>query len=438
MVIGTRLVLNDCYLLRELQIVRGCKGFPLAVKVIAQSLRGQPLSIWKRTERILSKGPKIPASALLDIWVELYKLNDESDAYNNLLKLSTQSLVTLLETSRKDAGEIDGRFNELFILQHDLLRDLRLVMERREDGIPSSWMEQENQPLSARLVSIITGEMHASSWCSLQLPEAEVLILDFLAINYSLPPFMEKMGKLKVLILANHGHQHAKLNDLQALSYLDQLKRIRLEKISVPPFPKDITFLLKNLQKISLVMCEVRQALENCTGISNMLPNLIELDIDYCNDLVELPSGICNLVHLQNLRITNCHNLSTLPEKIGFVADLQVLCLHACTGLLELPDSIGKLQKLRLLDLSDCLSMEKMPGGMGELSGLRKLDMTRCSRVRELPCSAMNLECLEVVICDEETATLWEPLQFHLSKLNVKVIKDKFSLNWLGIDLRSD
>ena len=120
----------------ELQIVRGCGGFPLALKVIGGSLRGQHPHVWKRRLMDLSDGqcffnsetdmllaslqkslefPKdkitikecfmdlgafpdnerIPAAALIDMWAELYEL-DEYAAIANLLELTTQNLASLV------------------------------------------------------------------------------------------------------------------------------------------------------------------------------------------------------------------------------------------------------------------------------------------------------------------------------------------------------
>ncbi|XP_010255127.1 PREDICTED: putative disease resistance protein At5g47280 isoform X1 [Nelumbo nucifera] len=482
---GLRLsLLNGMELQMVRSIVRGCKGSPLVLEVIGRSLREQPLMIWQDTERILSsesssifeshdqilkclarsldvlnytarqcfldlgafpEDHRIPASALIDIWIELHKLHDENGAFRNLHQLSTHSLVNLIEGTRKDAGELHCNLNKLFVVQHDLLRDLaiyksqpqnqditqreRLVMERRENDLPEIWKDQKDQRLSARLISILTGERSPSNWCDMQLPEAVVLILDFLAMEYSVPPFLEKMGKLKVLIMTSHGQKPAKLKGgLQALGNVAQLKRIRLEKISIP----SLTVPLKNLRKISLVMCEVGQAFSNCTmEISSMLPNLIELNIDYCNDLVELPPGICHVFHLQKLSITNCHNLSKLPEELGYMTNLEALRLHACTGLLQLPESIRNLHELRFLDISECVSMESLSQGLGELNSLEKLDMSSCSRVKELPSSASNLRNLKVIYCDDETTSLWKRLQ--LPELSIEEPEEDINLSWLGI-----
>ncbi|XP_042492989.1 putative disease resistance protein At5g47280 [Macadamia integrifolia] len=458
------------------KIVDGCKGLPLVLSVIGHSLRRQPPRVWQSTERKLSscsifeshsvllhilgtsidnlekkvqecfmdlssfpEDQRIPASALIDIWVELHGI-DEVDAYINLHELSTKNLVSLIEISR-DAGEIDGNMNKLFVTQHDLLRDLaiyrsrqqstRLIMERTEDSLLKRKREQE---FNARLVSIHTGEKFLSNWCNMHLPEAEVLILDFFATNYNLPPFMEEMEKLKVLIIVNHGHYYTQLNCLTIPSYLSHLKRVRLEKVLVPSLT-EIAMPLKNLKKISLFMCQFGQALSSEIDFPYMFPNLVEIDIDYCNDLVELPQGICNLVHLQSLSITNCHELSELPERIGNMRDLTVLRLHACTKLSELPDSLRELQVLSFLDISDCINVE-LPEWISDLRSLRKLNMGGSSELSELPCSAVSLVNLRNVICDEGTANLWNRLKCHLPELNITVRKDDNNLFWLG-DLKS-
>lgn len=60
---------------------------------------------------------------------------------------------------------------EISVSQHDLLRDLaiylsnrnsinqrkRLIMPRREEGLPKDWERNMDQPFDARVVSIHTG-----------------------------------------------------------------------------------------------------------------------------------------------------------------------------------------------------------------------------------------------------------------------------------------
>ena len=95
------------------------------------------------------------------------------------------------------------------------------------------------------------------------------------------------MDNLKVLIITNYGFFPTELRNFQLLKSLPNLKTIRLEKVSIPSLSKALVP-LKSLKKIFLFICNIGQAFGNCSiQVSNALPNLMEINIDYCNDLVE-------------------------------------------------------------------------------------------------------------------------------------------------------
>ena len=106
---------------------------------------------------------------------------------------------------------------------------------------------------------LFADELFLSSWCNIQAPKVEVLILNFQTQNYSLPDFMFKMDKLQVLMITNYGYFPAELRNFQLLKSLPNLKTIRLEKVSIPSLCK-APVLLKSLKKISLFMCNIGQA----------------------------------------------------------------------------------------------------------------------------------------------------------------------------------
>ena len=255
--------------------------------------------------------------------------------------------------------------------------------------------------------------------------EVEVLILHLRTKQYFFPEFMEKMSKLKVLIVTNYGFHPSELNNFKLFSSSSNLKRIRLERISAPSFD-----ILKNLRKLSLYMCNTSQAFKNGNIlISEAFPNLVDLNIDYCKDLVGLPNGVCDITPLKKLSITNCHKLSALPQGIGNLINLELLRLNSCTDLEWIPDSIGRLLNLRLLDISNCISLTNLPEDFGNLSNLRNLYMTSCANC-ELPFSITNLENLKV-ICDEETAASWEAFIPMIPNLKIAVPQVDVNLNWL-------
>ncbi|ONH96585.1 hypothetical protein PRUPE_7G138500 [Prunus persica] len=467
------------------QIVQLCKGFPLAITTIGRSVCEQPTEIWEKRVAELSKGSSIldsedyllaclkssldaldermpiikecfidlasfpedrsiPAVALIDMWAELYGLDEDFWSIANIHELTNRNLANLV--TRNGKMELDSYYNEHFVTQHDMLRNLaihqtgqdiigqrkRLIIDICGDNLPNWWKEHKNKPKKTRLLSISTDGSSSAKWHNMHLPKAEVLVLNFQTENYVLPKFVKKMSKLKVLIVTNYGVLQADLSNFKLLGSLPNLKRIRLERISIPSVSKN-SMQLKSLQKISLFMCSVGQAFSNSSiQILEAFPNLVELNIDYCNDLVELPAKLCDLIRLKKFSITNCHKLSALPKEIGQLDNVEVLRLRSCVNLEGLPGSIKNLTRLDFLDISNCFSMKELPEDIGEMSGLRKINMGQCSRLKELPLSVLHLGKLREVICDDETKKLWgEPFKPSLTNLHITVVKEDFNLNWL-------
>jgi hypothetical protein len=256
--------------------------------------------------------------------------------------------------------------------------------------------------------------------------QVEVLILNLHTKQYLLSKLMEKMSKLKVLIITNYGFHPSELNNFELLDSLHNLKRIRLERISVPSFGT-----LKSLRKLSLYMCNTRLAFEKGSVlISDAFPYLEELNIDYCKDMVRFPTGICDIISLKKLSVTNCHKLSELPQDIGELKYLELLRLSSCTDLKVIPNSIGKLLNLRHLDISNCISLSSLPEEFGNLCNLGNLYMASCSSI-ELPFSVVNLQNLKTICCDEETAASWEDFKPMLPNMKIEVPHVDVNLNWL-------
>ncbi|KAI3794473.1 hypothetical protein L1987_37105 [Smallanthus sonchifolius] len=270
----------------------------------------------------------------------------------------------------------------------------------------------------------LPGLIIPSNWYDQIALQVEELTLNIRSKNYSLPEFIKGMHQLKVLSITSYNDYSSKLHNLSLIACLTNLQNIRIEHVSVSSVQP--IFALKNLTRLSFVMCEIGDALMSCTTESpHMLLNLTTLEIDMCYDLKQLPSGICiNLVKLQKLSITNCHELDVLPKRLGGLSNLEILSLRCCTKLQDLPDSIGSLHNLRSIDISDCLSISVLPEEMGELCGLRVLKMNGCGGLQELPMSMSELGQLEEVICDEETSYLWMDFESDLHNLKINVVED--------------
>ncbi|GLJ19832.1 hypothetical protein SUGI_0359430 [Cryptomeria japonica] len=403
----------DANLVKEVQAE--CKGLPLALKVIASSLHGEPPVVWEIAKNKLSKGEpisdyhkeglykcletsiellddvvrecfldlgsfpedtKICADALLDIWVYVRNL-EWQDAFVILLELASRNLLNLTSNPGSGAAISHGSISELYFSQHDVMRDLasylgcqgdlvhrkRLLMPRKELNLPGSWALCDPQ-FDAQIASINTGPMGENQWYDMNLPEAEALILLFTASEYYLPPFLKSMKKLKFLMVYNYGTKRATVKGLETLSSLTQLKSVRLEKVIATAVLKQRKA-LQNLEKLSLSLCE---GFKNSSAFNNT--KLHDFNMDHCSDLEELPPNICYMPSAHMWSITNCHQVQKLPYDLGNLSSLRVLRLSALPGLKELPSSIGNLGWLEYLDISVCVGLKELPEEIGQLKNL--------------------------------------------------------------------
>nr|XP_004288071.2 PREDICTED: uncharacterized protein LOC101305792 isoform X2 [Fragaria vesca subsp. vesca] len=443
------------------KIVEYCKGLPLAITVIGRSLCGQPIETWQkriveygrgssisdsepemvvclqrswdalnREKNIIKEcfvdlasfpeGQIIPAAALIDMWTELYGIEEEFQSIANLHKLAIRGLANIVS---REEMEADGSYSDLFVNLPHMLRGLaihkasedtieqrnRLIIDIHGDNLPSWWSEQKYQPKNARLLSISTDRAFSRKWHHMQLPNLEVLVLNFQTAKYELPDFLDKVDKLKVLIATNYGSLPAELSNFQLLGSLRNLKRIRLEGVSITSITKN-HIQLGSLKKITFSKCDMGQAFSNSSfKFSVAFPNLDNLNILHCNDLEELPADLGNLSQLETLYISDCHRLSTLPDGIGNLSKLKRLRVRYGTNLVKFPGSIRKLKSLEVLDIAGCINIVGFPEDIGEMSRLRKLNISGCSRLKELPLSVLSLEKLQEVILDKETEDLWKP-----------------------------
>ncbi|KAJ7951218.1 Disease resistance protein [Quillaja saponaria] len=108
------------------------------------------------------------------------------------------------------------------------------------DCLPKWWTEDKPQKSNASRLSISTGGNSNTSSCNIEFTEVELLVLNLRTKNYSLPDFMKKknkkMKKAKVLIVTNYHSSLAEFKNFNQLCSLRNLRRMRLEKISVPSF----------------------------------------------------------------------------------------------------------------------------------------------------------------------------------------------------------
>ncbi|TKY57772.1 disease resistance protein [Spatholobus suberectus] len=461
------------------QVVTECGRLPLALKVIGASLRDQTEMFWLSVKNRLSQGQsigesheinliermaisinylpekikecfldlcsfpedkKIPLDVLINMWVEIHDI-PETEAYAIVVELSNKNLLTLMKEAH--AGGMYSSCFEISVTQHDVLRDMalnlsnrasinerrRLVMPKRENGMPKEWLRYKHRPFEAQIVSIHTGEMKELDWCNLEFPMAEVLIINFTSTEYFLPPFINRMPNLRALIIINYSATYACLHNVSVFKNLSTLRSLWLEKVFTPELSGIV---LENLGKLFIVLCKISNSLEGKEAdLAQVFPNLFELTLDHCDDLTQLPSSICGMKSLKNLSLTNCHYLTQLPVELGKLRSLEILRLYACPDLKTLPPSICDILRLKYIDISQCVNLTCFPEEIGRLVSLEKVDMRECSMIRNVPKSALSLQSLRLVICDEEVSGIWKDVEKAKPNVHIQVSEQSYNLDWL-------
>ncbi|KAJ4911636.1 putative disease resistance protein [Raphanus sativus] len=87
--------------------------------------------------------------------------------------------------------------------------------------------------------------------------------------------------------------------------------------------------------------------LKQALDMAEVFPNLSDLTIDHCDDLVELPPTICGITSVSSISITNCPGFVELPKKnLSELKSLELLRLYACSELESLPEEIATESKV--------------------------------------------------------------------------------------------
>ncbi|PNY12238.1 putative disease resistance protein [Trifolium pratense] len=424
------------------EIVKGCKGSPLALQVTAGSLCQQPFEKWQtmmerlKSQTILESNSTnllsrlqqsldiledikekecfvdlglfpedqmIPVTVLIDMWATLYNLDEDGiQAMAIVHNLNTRNLISIIST-RKVATEADMYYNNHYVVIHDLLRELANHQRKEESELANYQRKEESFDQRKRLIIDLHGDDRPDWWIG---PNQHGMSS---CMPSSVTRMWVKQKKLKVAagILSISADETFSSGwcDMRPDEAKVLILNLRSDKYSLPDFTKKM----------------------------NAMPNLVELSIDYCKDLIKLPDGLCNITTLKKLSITNCHNLSAMPQDIKNLENLEVLRLCSCSDLKEMPESVEGLNKLRCLDISDCASLPKLPDDIGKLQKLEKLAMKGCSKLSELPNSVIkigNLKHEMHVICDEEHVILWEHYR-NIPYLSIDMHKEDINLNWL-------
>lgn len=119
--------------------------------------------------------------------------------------------------------------------------------------------------------------------------------------------------------------------------------------------------------------------------------NLVALNMSYSN-MKQLWTGSKGFKKLTLMELRHCDRLTETPD-FTEIPNLEELFLEGCTNLVELHPSVGILKKLVVLNLKYCKNLKSFPSTI-ELESLRILILSGCSKVVNLSEDLGNMRAL--------------------------------------------
>ncbi|XP_075638168.1 TMV resistance protein N-like [Castanea sativa] len=142
-------------------------------------------------------------------------------------------------------------------------------------------------------------------------------------------------------------------------------------------------FQYANLKSINLSWCESITKLPDLCS-----PNLEELNLNSCLNLIEVHESIGSLDKLKVWNLNWCRQLQILPSRL-MLKSLEKFILIYCSSLEKFPDIHPEMKCLKELNLLGS-GIRELPSSLWYLTGLQKLILYNCDELRDFPTGANN------------------------------------------------
>ncbi|XP_015881847.3 putative disease resistance protein RGA1 [Ziziphus jujuba] len=162
-------------------------------------------------------------------------------------------------------------------------------------------------------------------------------------------------------------------------SNLSKLALFEVEDLQcLPEWLKNITF----LRTLAISRCINLKCLS--PGIQHLASSLQELTIEGCKEL-DMSHADDNVLtwrplksSLRSLVLTDLPQMRTLPKGLQYVTNLQELEVGYCQNLIEISEWISNLNSLKMLKIIKCPKLTSLPEGVQRLTSLHKLEIEDC------------------------------------------------------------
>ncbi|KAK4564518.1 hypothetical protein RGQ29_006549 [Quercus rubra] len=321
-----------------MDILKKCKGVPLAIKIIG---------------RVLNKKTEVEWSYIKNI--ELTNVTQLKDDIMPVLKLSYDHLPSHLKCC----------FAYCSLFPKDYLIDKLTLIQL---WIAQGFIQSPNENLL--LVDVANDYFKELLWRSFfqEVEEDEGMTMRF------------KMHDLIHDLAQYVSETDCTLVDISAKNVKEKGHHLSFPFYNVSFFEENLNTLVKANKIRTFILAydvwEYDQGTIEETTLKKLISTfryLRALDLHGLN-MKMLPDTIGTLMHLKYLDLSSNY-IEVLPRSITKLVNLQTLNLSKCEKLRELPVDIQKLVNLTHLDLEDCENLTHMPHGLGQLTSLQTLNL---------------------------------------------------------------
>ena len=127
-----------------------------------------------------------------------------------------------------------------------------------------------------------------------------------------------------------------------------------------------------------------------------MSPNIKELKLRDCKNLVEIDDSVGRLDKLEVWNLFDCVKLETFPSCLS-MKSLRDFNLCGCESLKKFPDISQQMRSLERLDMTDT-GISELPPSLGNLTGITFLCLGNLAGQLHLPGSIYNLQHLRILL----------------------------------------
>ncbi|KAF8016561.1 hypothetical protein BT93_H1930 [Corymbia citriodora subsp. variegata] len=380
-------------------VLNHVEGLPLAIEVLGSFLCGRREHEWKSMLKKLTKNPHKTINDVLKISYDGLEHNEreiflhiacffkgwDSEYIKKVINSCDYEIAIGLEILiERSLISIEHRTIEV----HDLIQLMGMDIvnqECRDDPKRCSRLWLYDDVLN--VLSCDMGDCVVKA-IVLEPSEHKEIYIDTNAFT--------KASKLRLLIVHNvHNSFHGPIclpNELRWFKWagcaswfpkfssgpkkLVGLDMSKSRTIGVPIQFKDF----QRLKYINFNNCESLVCMPNlsCT------PNLEELVLCDCKNLIEAHESIAYHDKLQLLNLRGCRKFDSFPDIPHKLEGLKKLCLQG-TAIKELPESIENLVSLKIMDLCNCKKLASLPSSIYKLQNIELLELAYCTNLIGFP-----------------------------------------------------